>query len=578
MSDTDRMAGFARISQSWFQRAGRVWEALPEWSQIVASGQRLADQINQSPAASAALLRAKQATQKVRRHTRLHHIFVAIAVFNIVVVGIALFIGHRLSQTLVRSGGIQNAFTLQFDRIDAVRQSVGNTVSFGRDNLGTQAAAGVADSYKRAADAVTTEITTLVAGLREFARGHEAVLTPQGRLTRTLESTLGVEQTGRHVINVAGTMLDRSGEPSTSNIQSNLAVLNAAHDRFMGEIDAVARTLRNANFDWHASNTIASRSFPSVGPFMGLMMILMMLAAAIYGRTLQAVLQKRRGDLKAALRSAHRAMATSRALNIDKTKLDTELLDKTQKLKEAQDEIGRKGRLAQLGQLTATVAHEIRNPLGAIRTAAYLVERKIKDKGLGLENAMQRISTGVVRCDKIISELLDFTRSKALMMKTLPVDNWVKTIVDEESRNLPGIVQFSFDLTAGDMEASFDEDRMRRVLINLLSNASEAMVGRADDATKVVTETPSITVSSRRIGEIIELAVTDSGPGISAENLAKVMEPLFTTKSFGVGLGLPAVEKILQQHGGGLKIASKVGEGATFTAWFPLAQSERVAA
>ena len=66
-----------------------------------------------------------------------------------------------------------------------------------------------------------------------------------------------------------------------------------------------------------------------------------------------------------------------------------------------------------------------------------------------------------------------------------------------------------------------------------------------------------------------ELIVADNGPGISPENLKKILEPLFTTKNFGTGLGLPAVQNILQQHGGGLDIASKEGEGATFTAWFP---------
>jgi signal transduction histidine kinase len=71
----------------------------------------------------------------------------------------------------------------------------------------------------------------------------------------------------------------------------------------------------------------------------------------------------------------------------------------------------------------------------------------------------------------------------------------------------------------------------------------------------------------------VELAVVDNGPGITQENLTKVLEPLFTTKDFGTGLGLPAVQNILAQHGGGLDIASREGEGATFTAWFPVETS-----
>jgi signal transduction histidine kinase len=72
--------------------------------------------------------------------------------------------------------------------------------------------------------------------------------------------------------------------------------------------------------------------------------------------------------------------------------------------------------------------------------------------------------------------------------------------------------------------------------------------------------------------------VADNGPGISTENLLRIKEPLFTTKSFGTGLGLPAVEKILEQHDGGLEITSKLGEGASFTAWFPIIETLEEAA
>jgi signal transduction histidine kinase len=101
------------------------------------------------------------------------------------------------------------------------------------------------------------------------------------------------------------------------------------------------------------------------------------------------------------------------------------------------------------------------------------------------------------------------------------------------------------------------------------------MVGKGTD---LLTRNPRIRVSTRPAGSNIEIEVADNGPGIAAENLQKILEPLFTTKSFGVGLGLPAVEKILEQHGGGLRIESRPGEGAAFTAWFPIEQPARQAA
>jgi signal transduction histidine kinase len=266
------------------------------------------------------------------------------------------------------------------------------------------------------------------------------------------------------------------------------------------------------------------------------------------------------------------------AANVNVTNLNVELASNIQRLKEAQDEIVRKGKLAQLGQLTATVAHEIRNPLGSVKTALYLVERKVEGKGLALEKQLERINNGIRRCDKIITELLDFARSKSLQQGFVSIDEWVQAIVNEEAKNLPPIVQISCDLGLGDIKASFDPDRMRRVIINLLSNASEAMVGNGKCAGEFVIQEPKIVVTTRLVSNNIEITVADNGPGISDENMQRIREPLFTTKSFGVGLGLPEVEKILEHHEGGLRIKSKLGEGAAMTAWFPFAKLERRAA
>ena len=104
------------------------------------------------------------------------------------------------------------------------------------------------------------------------------------------------------------------------------------------------------------------------------------------------------------------------------------------------------------------------------------------------------------------------------------------------------------------------------------------MVGKGNVKLAGDARDPRIQVSTKLTGGNIEIAVTDNGPGISEENIKRILEPLFTTKSFGVGLGLPAVEKILERHGGGLRIESRPGEGATFTAWFPLRQKQTLAA
>jgi len=274
-------------------------------------------------------------------------------------------------------------------------------------------------------------------------------------------------------------------------------------------------------------------------------------------------------ELLRALAAAKKAEDDSRTFAEMLTDRNVELAESLRRLKLVQDESIKRGKLAQLGQLTATVAHEMRNPLGAVRTAAYLLERKIEGSGLNVDKQIERINSGIRRCDLIISELLDFARSKALTLKTVAVDEWIARTIEEEAKSLPPSIAITIEQGIGSGAVAFDADRMRRVLVNLLSNAAEAMVGKGKEMLSNPTANPEINVSSRLIDGRIEIIVQDNGPGISQENMKKILDPLFTTKSFGVGLGLPAVEKILEQHGGGLRIESNPGEGATFTAWFP---------
>lgn len=271
-------------------------------------------------------------------------------------------------------------------------------------------------------------------------------------------------------------------------------------------------------------------------------------------------------------------MTELKRVNDEISRLNRELAENMRKLKDAQDENLRRQQLSQLGQLTATVAHEIRNPLGAVRTAAFLMERKLKDKGLGVEQQLMRIANGINRCDAIISQLLDFSRVRSLQAEPVALDEWLSRLVAEEAERLPAMVTIECDLGLGAQPVEIDTARMIRVIVNLLSNATEAMVGKGDDPQKVVTAEPRIVVATRRAGAFAEISVSDNGPGMSEDILEKVLEPLFTTKSFGTGLGLPAVEKIMQDHNGGLRIASRSGEGTVVTAFLPLAQSKAGAA
>ena len=270
--------------------------------------------------------------------------------------------------------------------------------------------------------------------------------------------------------------------------------------------------------------------------------------------------------------------AELKRINEEIIRLNKELADNMLQLQEAQSALVKKGRMEQMGQLTATIAHELRNPLGAVRTSVYLIERKLKGKGFDVDPQIQRINNGVVRCDNIITQLLDFSRSKNLSCKSNDLDKWLQSIVEEECKQLSAAVTVTCILGLNDQLVPFDGARLQRAIVNLISNAAEAMVGNGDVALPNANAAPEIIVSTFYEGENVAIRIADNGPGIAPEFLDKILEPLFTTKSFGTGLGLPAIEQIASQHGGRLEVSSNLGEGAVFTLLLPRVQSGEEAA
>jgi len=230
-------------------------------------------------------------------------------------------------------------------------------------------------------------------------------------------------------------------------------------------------------------------------------------------------------------------------------------------LREAQGTLVRQERLAALGQMSATVSHELRNPLGTIRTSMITIADNTKDMNLGIERAIARIERNIIRCDGIIGELLDYTRESAPNQVPTDADAWLGGVLDEQE--VPSGLSLGRDL-ASSVDISIDQDRFRRIVINLFDNACHAVQDNADGTGR------KVDFATRATGERWEMIVTDNGHGIADNELAKIFEPLYSTKSFGVGLGLPVVRKIAGEHGGGIDISSEVGEGTQVTLWLPL--------
>jgi len=231
--------------------------------------------------------------------------------------------------------------------------------------------------------------------------------------------------------------------------------------------------------------------------------------------------------------------------------------ERTRELQEAQEALLRQERLAVLGQLTATVSHELRNPLGTIRTSLYSITRRLHGKELGVGRALERIERSIRRCNGIITDLLDFSRSRTLDVKPTDVADWLAKLLQEYE--LPRGITLQTDLQGGP-EIPLDRERFRRCMINVLNNACEAMGGTRG----------TLTVASGRENGRLVVRVVDSGGGIPPDRIAKIFEPLYSTKSFGVGLGLSIVQQIMELHQGGVEIESRPGRGTTVVLWLPV--------
>jgi signal transduction histidine kinase/ligand-binding sensor domain-containing protein len=250
-----------------------------------------------------------------------------------------------------------------------------------------------------------------------------------------------------------------------------------------------------------------------------------------------------------------------------------ELVDKrTKALEAAQEELLHKERLATLGQLIATVSHELRNPLGTLRTTFFSIAEKVRGRGMAVERALDRAERNIIRCDRIIEELLDYTRNRQPCLEQINVDSWLREWLEEFS--VPKGIAIETDLRFGSM-LFVDPERFRRCVTNVVQNACQAMNGNTSSPSGITPEEPKrLSISTAAPDGRFELRVSDQGDGIQPEILEKIFEPLFSTKSFGVGLGLPIVNQIMEQHGGGVKIQSQPGRGTTVILWLPLQDKE----
>jgi PAS domain S-box-containing protein len=248
----------------------------------------------------------------------------------------------------------------------------------------------------------------------------------------------------------------------------------------------------------------------------------------------------------------------------ERKQMEVDLREANASLKSAMEKLANTERLATIGQVAATVSHELRNPLGAIRNSMALVHQRTAGKQLGVERALERVDRNIQRCATIIGALLEFTHKKETVRAPTPIDAWLGLVLAHYK--VPEGIDLVRELKAVD-EVALDKEQFRQVVINLVDNAAQAL---NDPAWDPAADHPRrITVRSESAGPHLRLSVIDTGPGIPPDVLPRIFEPLFTTKNFGVGLGLPTVRQIVELHGGTIDVDSAVDVGTTVTIWLP---------
>lgn len=237
-----------------------------------------------------------------------------------------------------------------------------------------------------------------------------------------------------------------------------------------------------------------------------------------------------------------------------------------------EEEMQRREWLARIGEMSAGMAHEIRNPLAALAGSMQMLK-----KDLDLDETNQRLMDIAIRetarLDSTITEFLLYARPRELNLKECDLNGVLTDTMDliqHESASRKNLTVLTH-LGSGAMTVEVDQDQIKQVFWNLATNAFEAMPNGGK--LTIYTRRRRMAVGNR-IGDIIEIGFEDTGQGIKKEDLDKIFLPFFTTKKEGSGLGLATVHRIIDLHGGWIRVESREGKGSRFVVCLPLSGQE----
>ena len=256
--------------------------------------------------------------------------------------------------------------------------------------------------------------------------------------------------------------------------------------------------------------------------------------------------------------------------------LESKVAERSRQLQSAQQKLQTNDRLASLGQLAASVAHEINNPISGVLNLSMLMQRILKEDGIPagrvaeFRKYLTQVTQETTRVGHIVSDLLSFSRRGKPQRTEADLNRLIRSTVSLVDHKLKlANMALELKLASSLPHVLCDAGQIQQVVLNLVLNAAEAM--QAHGAGTVTVET-----QAGEDGKSVVLSVSDAGEGIPPELLPRIFDPFFTTKSDGkgVGLGLAVSYGIVQAHSGEIEVRSRPGEGTVFTVTLPLQSAE----
>lgn len=246
------------------------------------------------------------------------------------------------------------------------------------------------------------------------------------------------------------------------------------------------------------------------------------------------------------------------SLKLYYVQLEEMVENRTRELEQARDKLVRSERLAAVGELASGVGHELRNPLNVIRNCVYLINMTLDGKAdPEVEDTLRLLDLQVDISNKIVTDLLDFTRVRAPSRSSVSLNNMIQDRVAWAS--IPNKVRVKYELAEESPEINVDSEQVGRALTNIINNAVQSINNEGE-----------ILIGTGISNGCGWVRFSDTGCGISPDNLNKIFEPLFTTKPKGIGLGLAISKRMVEQNSGEIEVESTVGKGTSFTLRLPL--------